>query len=270
MDRSISGLFFALSALILAACGNSSDATLLSDVKDAVAIRAAGETAVSVMAPDGAPLTVDRELADTVEWPEKNTIIGQICGFFKEADENTPIVLVSPDGAVLGPPKPDWLPAISPDGLFAAIACFRDGDVVVVVSEGQGGEVRADWSRSSQAPGSDQVELKVVMLDGSMVRELSLNSAADWLPRWSPDGLQLVYETNRDGNSEVYVVDVDGRNTRNLTNHGADDLWPAWSRDGHFVAFSSSRSGGSEIFMQPAVGDPSPTGRSGRPVPWGR
>ena len=68
----------------------------------------------------------------------------------------------------------------------------------------------------------------------------------------------------------VFVVDADGRNTRNLTNHEANDLWPTWSRDGHLVAFSSSRSGGDEIFVQPLVGEASPTGRQGHPVPWAR
>ena len=107
-------------------------------------------------------------------------------------------------------------------------------------------------------------------LDGSVGREITQNDHGDWLPRWSPNGLQLVYETNRDGNSEIYVVDADGRNTRNLTNHEANDLWPTWSRDGHLVAFSSSRSGGDEIFVQPLVGKASPTRRQGHPVPWAR
>jgi hypothetical protein len=277
VDRSLPRLLLAVSALLVSACGNSSGVALIGDIKDPVAFRADGETVVSVMALDGAPLDIDREPAGTVDWPERNTIIGQVCGFFKEANAETPIVLVSPDGAVLGPPEPDWLPAISPDGLFAAVPCFIDRDddwrpFVVVVDEGDSDEVREDWSRTTtgKSSGSDRVELKVMKLDGSVVREITLNYSADWLPRWSPNGLQLVYETNRDGNSEVYVVDADGRNTRNLTNHEANDLWPAWSRDGHLVAFSSSRSGGDEIFVQPLVGEASPTGRQGHPVPWAR
>jgi hypothetical protein len=277
MLRYLNVLAFASLSFTLFACGNTSDVALIDEVRDAVAFRAVGETTVSVMAPDGAPLDIDRDAAEAVDWPERNTIIGQVCGFFKEANEDTPIVLVSPDGAVLGPPKPDWLPAISPDGLFAAFACFLDRDAdgepfVVVVDEGGSGEVRKDWSRTTtgKSSGSDRVELKVVKLDGSLVRDITLNYHGDWLPSWSPNGLQLVYETNRDGNSEVYVVDADGRNTRNLTNHEANDLWPTWSRDGHLVAFSSSRSGSEEIFVQPMVGEASPTGRQGHPVPWAR
>jgi hypothetical protein len=38
---------------------------------------------------------------------------------------------------------------------------------------------------------------------------------------------QIAFDSNRDGNYEIYAMDADGKNQRNLTKHPADDLGPA-------------------------------------------
>ena len=45
-------------------------------------------------------------------------------------------------------------------------------------------------------------------------------------PAWSPDGSQIAFMSNRDGNREIYVMDVDGSNPVRLTNYGAGDHAP--------------------------------------------
>ena len=269
MTRYLKVLFLGASIIALAGCGNASNVALLRDVEDAVAFLTDGETSVAVMAINGDLLDITPEPSPAPTWPDRDRVIGLACGFNAEV----PLLLVSPDGAVLGPPEPGWLPPMSPDGQFAAVACFLDGDTVVLVDDGVsvGGGVRDDWSRSGHAPGSDQVELMIVKTDGSALIEISRNKAADWLPRWSPDGLHILFETTRDGNSEIYIVGADGLGIRNLTVKATvDDLWPAWSRDGHFIAFSSNRSGKGEIMVtDPTRGIAKPTGHHGYPIPWG-
>jgi len=266
------------SALLVAACGDPGRPTVVSAADDAIAFQPYGETEVAVMAPDGTLLDLMPETVKADPWLERDKTISQVCGSW----DLLPILLVSPDGLELGPPESDWLPAMSPDNQFAAIACFLDGDTVVVVDdlERAGNGVRDDWSRSGRAPGSDQVELKVVgtdwMTTGSQIMELSVNEGADWLPRWSPDGKHILFESNRDGNSDIYLVEFGGWPPRKLTGDGADDLWPAWSRDGHFVAFTSNQAGQSNIFTLPQIGEATPagqptgqpTGQRGYPIPW--
>ena len=57
---------------------------------------------------------------------------------------------------------------------------------------------------------------------------------------------KIAFDTDRDGNFEIYVMDADGSNQVNLTNSAAADRRPAWSPDGSKIAFMSDRDGNFE------------------------
>lgn len=62
----------------------------------------------------------------------------------------------------------------------------------------------------------------------------------DHSPRWSPDGSQLAFLSNRDGKeAQVYVMPAYGGEARQLSHmkHGASD--PFWSGDGTWIGFES-------------------------------
>ena len=65
-----------------------------------------------------------------------------------------------------------------------------------------------------------------------------------------PSGGRIAFETDRDGNSEIYVMGCDGSDQVNLTNNSADDKQPSWAGGGK-LAFSSNRnaSGGYDIYL---------------------
>ena len=67
-------------------------------------------------------------------------------------------------------------------------------------------------------------------------------------PSWSPDGSQLAFVSNREGNPEIYVVNLNGGAPENLSQHSGLDLSPAWSHDGRFIAFVSNRDGQNDLY----------------------
>jgi len=95
----------------------------------------------------------------------------------------------------------------------------------------------------------DTWEIWVMRSDGSDPQRLTSNDANDTVPAWSPDGREILFESDRDGNGEIYVMNSDGNKQVNLTNHPAEDGTPSWSPDGSMIAFSSYRDGNWEIYL---------------------
>jgi len=48
---------------------------------------------------------------------------------------------------------------------------------------------------------------------------------------------QVVFQSNRDGDYEIFIVHLDGSNLRQLTNNRVDDKYPAVSPDGRRIAY---------------------------------
>src|SRR2546422_11714268 len=89
--------------------------------------------------------------------------------------------------------------------------------------------------------------------DGSGQMNLTNNPALDYPAGWSPDGSKILFETNRDGNYEIYVMNADGSGQVNLTNNPASDADPAWSPDGSKIAFNSSPDGNVDDYVMKAA-----------------
>jgi TolB protein len=71
---------------------------------------------------------------------------------------------------------------------------------------------------------------------------------------FSPDGSKIVFNSNRDGNQELYVMNRNGSGVRRLTNHPAVDTSPTWSPTGTQIAFTSDRSGKPQIWVMDSEG----------------
>ncbi|MCC2605746.1 TolB family protein [Planctobacterium marinum] len=82
-------------------------------------------------------------------------------------------------------------------------------------------------------------EISIANRDGSNIITLTNNDAEDWHPEVSPDGKQVAFMSDRDGNREIYVMDIDGTNERRLTNNELSDWDPVWSPDSSKIAFVS-------------------------------
>ena len=65
---------------------------------------------------------------------------------------------------------------------------------------------------------------------------------------------QIAFQSNRDGNYEIYVMSINGKNQRRLTKNRVSDRLPSWSPDGKQIAFESNRDGNREIYVMDADG----------------
>jgi TolB protein len=88
---------------------------------------------------------------------------------------------------------------------------------------------------------------------------LTRRPASDWGPNWGPSG-DIAFQSNRDGNWEIYAVDARGGPQTNLTNSGAEDTDSSWSPDSSRIVFSSDRGDfvEAEIFVLDAGGSGAP------------
>ncbi len=66
---------------------------------------------------------------------------------------------------------------------------------------------------------------------GGDVQRLTDDPAKDWGSTWSPDGTQIAFASERDGNWEIYTMNADGSQKQRITNHEAKDMDPDWRPD---------------------------------------
>jgi tricorn protease len=93
--------------------------------------------------------------------------------------------------------------------------------------------------------------------DGSNVRRLT-SGGHEQRPSFSPDGSQIAFTGDYDGNRGVYVVQAAGGEPRRLTYHPADIDALGWTPDGKHILFTSARTafanGVVQLFTVPVEG----------------
>src|SRR5687767_5483597 len=78
-------------------------------------------------------------------------------------------------------------------------------------------------------------DIYTVPITGGKATRITDGMAMDVQPRWSPDGRQIVFVSDRDGSDDVWVIDANGRNPRQITKTDS-----ARSRAGSWPISSSS------------------------------
>jgi len=106
--------------------------------------------------------------------------------------------------------------------------------------------------------------------DGSSPMRVTINTALEAFPRFSPDGRWIAFSSNRFGNNDVFIVPVTGGAPRQLTFFSGGDDVVGWSRDSQSVLFRSSHNDGAfpgvaTLYTVPIAGGP----EKPLPVDWG-
>src|SRR5580704_6178635 len=76
---------------------------------------------------------------------------------------------------------------------------------------------------------------------GGVAQRLTAGAGTASLPIFSPDGSEIAFTGDYDGNADVYVIPASGGTPRRLTYHPDADEVIGWTRDGQAVLFVSER-----------------------------
>ncbi len=143
----------------------------------------------------------------------------------------------APEGAALG----EWL-AISP-----------------LVPERVFGGLLVTWDTTTVENGPYQLRLTIRLTNGSElyypVAPLTVDNAAGGSGGGLDSGqMVLAFQSNADGDYELYHINADGSARVQLTDNSSNDVHPAWSPDGLRLLFASDRDGNQEIYVMDADG----------------
>jgi dipeptidyl aminopeptidase/acylaminoacyl peptidase len=94
---------------------------------------------------------------------------------------------------------------------------------------------KADLGRSAY-----DSDVWLIDVDGTNDRQLTSAPGADFRPRWSPDGKQLAFLSDRGGRNAIHVIDVRGGEPRRLGDEPTAVREFEWSPDGSRIAFTRS------------------------------
>ena len=97
-------------------------------------------------------------------------------------------------------------------------------------------------------------DLWSVPRDGGEARRLTTGPGIETSPVFSPDGTQIAFTGEYDGNVDVFVVPAEGGVPKRLTWHPAPDQALAWTPDGKRILFTSPRNSYSRFFELFTVG----------------
>ena len=82
---------------------------------------------------------------------------------------------------------------------------------------------------------SYQGDLFTVPATGGEARQLTTHPGQDTRPVWSPDGKQLAFASDREGQFDIYLIDKEGGEPKRLTTHSASEYPLAFTDNSHVL-----------------------------------
>ncbi len=139
--------------------------------------------------------------------------------------------------------KPTDQPTRLTTGLSAhTISLSANGDRLVYSTFTQSTNV---WSVPIPSKGMALSSQAVAVTTGSqIVEQFSL----------SPDGQWLAFDSDVNGNQDIWKMPVTGGTPQQLTSGPEDEFSPSWSHDGREITFHSFKFGNRDVFTMPAAG----------------
>lgn len=127
-------------------------------------------------------------------------------------------------------------PAVQPVGL-------RESPTLIPALASVDGELVYFAKRAAVDAEEPVFEIVILDLTTRETRRFSAGEGSSTYPRPSPDGRWIAFQSNRDGDFEIYVANRYGGQIKPLTANTVWDRLPAWSPDGDWIIYSSDSRG---------------------------
>ena len=102
------------------------------------------------------------------------------------------------------------------------------------------------WMRDNViSPKGDKIafcykgDVYVVSANGGKALQITTNTSYETSPVWSPDGKQVAFASDRNGNFDVYMVSAEGGVAKRITTNSASETPLAFSPDGKEIYYSA-------------------------------
>jgi TolB protein len=105
-----------------------------------------------------------------------------------------------------------FAPRFAPNGAMLALSVETSGNTNLALADGAGG-----------------------------LKPLTSGGAIDTSPSFSPDGSQIVFESDRGGGQQLYLMGADGSGARRISFGEGRYSTPVWSPKGDYIAFTRQR-----------------------------
>ena len=195
--------------------------------------------------------------------PSFSPVNPDIIAFSSTRDGNSEIYTCRTDGKNLrrltNHSRIDSSPSWSPDGKQIAFISDRSGQPMIYIMNSDGSNVHRLTSSINAyedspcwSPRGDRIAF-VILFDRSFDIATASPSGDDTViltsgagsnenPRWSPDGLKIVFSSTRLGGKNIFIINSDGSNVRPLTKDN-NSFSPAWApaSSGNDIRVSSRR-----------------------------
>lgn len=163
----------------------------------------------------------------------------------------------------------DMYPSWSHNGTKIAFLSDRNGEMGIYIMNADGSEQKLIKANTFAIPAwsnndkklliTEDIEngrlLKTVNIENGIETLIITGSKSDGYGKWASTGTYIVFESNRDGDSEIYSVNTaDSSHLKRLTENPNLDEWPSWSKDSKQIAYTSGVEGNKDIWIMNADG----------------
>ena len=92
-------------------------------------------------------------------------------------------------------------------------------------------------------PNVGNAEIYILDINTRITKRITNNSAIDVSGSFSPDGKNIVFNSDRTGRRHLYIIDNNGKNIKRISREKGSYYTPVWSPRGDMIAFTKQEGG---------------------------